>query len=78
MGSNQDYRYKTLAELKAAFDKHELDVQDFLVIDNDSTAVWVSDEHGNYHASAKVFEGGTPTRLLREALTLLGIPWDNA
>ena len=67
-----DKEYNTLSELKAAYERGELDQNRLLIIDNDSTAVY---SKGYY---SKLFEGGTPSRLLEEALTLLGIPWDNA
>lgn len=57
-------KYKTLAELKAAYDAKEM--TEPLMLDNDST--FAHDEHG------RVFEGGGPEELLREALDLLGIP----
>jgi hypothetical protein len=58
-------KYKTLKELKAAYDAKE--ITEPLMLDNDCTFVYVGDE--------KVFEGGLPDRdLLPEALDLLGIP----
>lgn len=62
-------RYGTLADLKAAYDSGDLSKDDQLILDNDSTGVWTD-------AAGKVFDGGDPRTLLREALDLLGIPWD--
>lgn len=61
-------KYKTLAELKAAYESGELDPeQSPLMLDNDNSTVWVDDEC--------VYRG--PGYEIRgDALTLLGIPWD--
>lgn len=66
--------YATLAELKAAYDSGELSRDDFLTIDNDCTPVY-RDRDGEFE---KVFDGDPPSCLLEEALTMLGIPWQNA
>jgi hypothetical protein len=66
-------KYKTLEELVLAFESGELS-KDYccLTLDNDDTfAADYSDDSG-----AMVFNGGTPNQLLREALTLLGVPWE--
>ena len=61
-------KYKTLAELKSAYDSGKLDRKKTqLYIDNDQTSV-------RGPRGASLFEGGMPTDLLGEALTLLGIP----
>ncbi len=59
-------KYKTLAELKAAYDSGAVPQDASLVLDNDSSYVYVGDE--------QVYEGGG-YELREEALTLLGIPW---
>jgi hypothetical protein len=65
-------KYKTLAELKAAYDSGELGRDDVLVLDNDcSYAYAVTDG-----SDQQVFAGGGPAELIQEALTLLNIPWE--
>lgn len=59
-------KYETLKALKAAYDSGELAKSNPLMLDNDCTFVYTDD--------AKVFNGGMPEDLLREALALLGIP----
>lgn len=71
-------KYKTLAELKAAYDSGELDRNSFIMLDNDSTSVYRRDADGEWLDSGPVFDGGNPEVLLEEALTLLGIPWEPA
>lgn len=56
--------YKTLKDLKAAYEKGE--VTEPVRLDNDATFVYQGDD--------KVFDGGNPEDLLVEALDLLGIP----
>lgn len=76
----QECRYKTLAELKAAYDAGGL--SGALEIDNDRSQVYdyVPGTPGDLSTMGwvKVYEGGSPESLLKEALTLLGIPWENA
>lgn len=61
-------RCRTLAELKAAFEKGELDREKHKVdVDNDCVSLYAGDE------SVFDFEG-RPEYLLVEALKLLGIP----
>jgi hypothetical protein len=74
---NKDYKYRTLAELKAAYDTAVLTDRDCIILDNDSTPVYLWEEDEDDHAE-KVFDGGCPEQLLEEALTLLGIPWRGA
>jgi hypothetical protein len=70
--------YKTLAELKAAYDRG--DVKASLTLDNDQTSIYdytgdgdpETDEDPN--AWQKVFDMH-PDDLLQQALDLLGIPW---
>ena len=57
----------TLVELKAAYDSGQ--VTEPLILDNDQTTV--------YTDSGKIFEAH-PYDLLRSALDILGIPWDEA
>lgn len=62
-------KYKTLAELKAAYEKGELDRgASPLVLDNDNSTVY-DDEECVYR--------GPGYEIREEALTLLGIPWEN-
>lgn len=65
-------KYKTLAELKAAFASGALadDGQTLLVVDNDCSHLYVDDEC--------VYRGGGPEELIFEALELLGIPAQGA
>jgi hypothetical protein len=60
-------KYNSLAELKAAYESGELPADAPLVLDNDSSYVYVGDEN--------VYNGGG-YELREEALTLLGIPWE--
>lgn len=74
-------KYKTLAELKAAIDEKRLVLgdDDAVTLDNDSTSLYVlspTPEDPENHEN--VFNGGTPDELLRQALDLLGIPWEEA
>jgi hypothetical protein len=63
-------KYKTLADLKAAYDSGELNPEESpLTLDNDCSFV--------YKDSKCVYRGNGPDFLVGEALTLLGIPWDN-
>lgn len=71
-------RHETIARLAAAYAAGELDRADNpLIIDNDSTTVFIEDvsKPGGF---VKVFDGGSPKDLLQEALDLLGIPYQNA
>lgn len=61
-------KYKTLKNLKAAYDSGELSSKHKLMLDNDDTFVYGGDDEG------ELFNGGVPDELLREALTLLKIP----
>lgn len=71
-------KYKSLIELKAAYDSGELSKHSFLMIDNDSTPVYERAEDGEWLSDHCVFNGGNPECLLEEALTMLGIPWECA
>ena len=70
-------KYKTLSELKAAYESGEISEEDSLTIDNDSTTVYIPDLEAN-NDYIKVFDGGCPAELLEEALSLLGIPNESA
>lgn len=61
-------KYKSLKELKKAYDSSEL--TDPICLDNDDSFVYVGEE--------KVYQGGTPEELLDEALELLKIPSEGA
>ena len=67
---------KTLAEVKAAFERGEFKPDDFLMLDNDHTGVY------RYNAEEEdiecLCECGMPGRLLEQALDLLGIQWQGA
>ena len=65
--------YKTLAELKVAYESGEISKEDNLNIDNDYTSVSIPDPQDD-SGYITVFEGGFPQELLRQALDLLGIP----
>jgi hypothetical protein len=69
--------YKTLAELKAAYDSGEISKENKLLIDNDYTAVAIPDPN-DQDDYITVFGGSFPSKLLREALDLLGIPNESA
>ncbi len=62
-------KYNNLAELKAAYESGELSKGNALTLDNDCSDVFVDGE--------PVFNGDGPDGLIREALELLGIPWEN-
>jgi hypothetical protein len=66
--SRQEPKYKTLAELKAAYENGELDPEASpLMLDNDNSTVY-TDEGCVYR--------GPGYEIREEALTLLGIPWE--
>ena len=67
-------KYKNLEDLAEAFEWGELSKDNPLCLDNDSTRCYI--DTGEEWET--VFDGGDPNKLLREALTLLGIPWENA
>lgn len=69
-------KYATLAKLKAAFERGELTKADFVMLDNDSCHAYRDDGEGG--RGDYLFGGKGPRELLEEALTLLGIPWENA
>lgn len=75
------YKYKTLAELKDAFDsgnESKALAQGF-TLDNDSTTFWMLDPTTKDPENPIcIFNGGSPEVLLAEALTLLELPWDYA
>lgn len=60
-------RYRTLADLKAAYESGELPRDAPLTLDSDCSYV--------YHDGEKVYEGAG-CDLREEAFTLLGIPWE--
>jgi hypothetical protein len=75
-----DPKYKTLAELVEAIKNGSLDIecQDLSIqIDNDSTAMRYYDEDDSSN-DVFYFDGQNPSCLLEQALTLLGVPWQNA
>lgn len=61
-------KYKTLAELKAAYESGALDPEESpLMLDNDNSTV--------YDGDGCVYRG-PGYEIREEALTLLGIPWE--
>jgi len=70
-------KYKTLADLKAAYDLGELSKEHVLSLDNDSASVtiydWEKDPDGDEGETVFHFDFG-PQCLLEEALKLLNIP----
>lgn len=70
-------RYRTLADLKAAYDSGELPREAKLYLDNDYSSVHIgeADEDGDFDSSVLVYQGNGPAELIMEALDLLGIPW---
>lgn len=71
------WRYKNLAELAEAYKTGELSADDRMMLDNDCTPVYLYD-HEKEDFGEKVFDSYGPSCLLEEALTLLGVPWENA
>ena len=65
--------YTTLEQLKAAYDRGDIDAPVF--IDNDSTTVYQEYDESAPDSEC-VFEMHSGT-LLEQALQLLGIPWDS-
>lgn len=62
------FQYKTLAELKAAYESGELDRNESpLMLDNDNSSVYAGDV---------CVYSGPGYEIREEALTLAGIPWD--
>ena len=63
-------RYATLSDLHNAFQAGHISQKQgyFLILDNDSVSLWDND--------GEVFEIH-PEQLLRDALDLLDIPWEN-
>lgn len=76
----EEPKYKTLAELVTAIKNNEVPEDAVLTIDNDSVKMyfWTEDEDGDLESHGLLFDGDIPAILLEEALTLLGIPWENA
>jgi len=72
-----EYKYKTLAELKAAYDSGELSKDNPVTLDNDSTSVYTEGDEENDIGGECVFSEH-PADLMEQALDLLGIPWENA
>lgn len=71
--SKREYKYSNLAEIIEAFKRGELTQP--MMLDNDCTLFYSTDENGE--ANERVWDGGTPSELLGEALTLLGVPWEH-
>lgn len=72
MDGNGIGMYKTLKELKVAYDSRELSRDNCLIIDNDCASVYACENEDD--ELQKVFDGGDYLTLLQEALDLLGIP----
>jgi hypothetical protein len=75
--SEKEPKYKTLAELKAAYESGELDREASpLVLDNDCSYVYVRGEDESGVDDVCVYRG-PGYEIREEALTLAGIPWEN-
>ena len=57
-------KYKTLSELKAAYESGEISKEDSLTIDNDSTTVYIPDLEAN-NDYIKVFDGAVHLNFLK-------------
>ena len=68
-------KYKSLAALKAAIDSGEIVLtdDDCIRIDNDCCTLYVKDPDDPDDV-VRIFDGGFPADLLKQALDLLGIP----
>ncbi len=73
MAKKMGPKYKTLAELKVAYDSGELNQESVLTIDNDNCFVFLVKD-GVFESADPVFMGGGPNELIWVALALLGIP----
>lgn len=63
-------KYKTLAQLKAAYESGELSKDCPLILDNDLSLVWDD-------ATDEQVYSGPGYEIREEALDLCGIPWDH-
>lgn len=63
-------KYKTLKELKAAYDSGELTKRKKIILDNDSCTIYRGDQ-------CLFRSDGGGDVLVEEALDLLGIPWES-
>jgi hypothetical protein len=68
-------KYKTLAELKAAYESGELTKDNPIWIDNDT--VYFYDYDPVTEEGGELLFRVHPEQLLTDALSLLGIPWDH-
>jgi pyruvate-formate lyase-activating enzyme len=75
MEAPRGLKYPTLWDLVVAYKKGEM--TEPIVLDNDQTTVYVYPEGQREFIPTIVFSGGDPGMLLREALRLLGVPWEN-
>lgn len=79
MATKRRAQYKTLKALHTAFQDGTLPRKDVrLILDNDCSYLW--DRHDADALQSYGWNGDAyhPDRLLREALDLLGIPWEDA
>lgn len=67
-------KYKTLAEVKAAFDAGEIPDGSKVMLDNDATNLYEPYDEATDSGEC-LWRGGVPDDVLTEALDLLGIPW---
>jgi hypothetical protein len=74
-------KYGSLKELIAAIKSGEVKLDpnegDGFTLDNDSTPFYITDPDDPSDCIG-IYNGGNPSELLEEALTLLGVPWENA
>jgi len=68
--------YKDLAALKAAFDRGDLPKGTTLVLDNDCSYCYAHGSDPDGEDDVCVYSG-PGYEIREEALTLLGIPWEN-
>jgi hypothetical protein len=68
-------RYKTLSELQAAYASGD-DLSP-VILDNDTVDAYSNTEVNDHGEDLQIYHSD-PWAILREALTLLNIPWDGA
>lgn len=78
-GRAEEMKYKTLKELKAAYESGKLSKECPLILDNDCVHVRVKVSGDDYDGEYdRVFgKGYMPSDVLEAALDMLGIPWEH-